>query len=368
MDERKKTIGELEKKIQEEGNSLEALLERFGETLVGRMEGDSPPSGEAPPGLENLEEYRRLRKEIADSEDSIETIGEQILRIKNLEEDIESREHQDAAQAKELAALYGRVGKLLLEDPAYGEFSAPWREQADTLVPKIQSLESRIAELEQKEGNNVFTWIGKSAQGVVLRSFLLKAEENLERVCRLAGEQFCSLDNSSHPPVLGTIGELTGQIEEFQGQTRARSEELAELRLERRRIGDSFGPGGSPEKQIQNLKKAISSYRDEIKALYRHTGAKASGGTSAESGKDEEDQEILEGIKNLKKSIRDNEGEIEKLKASLAIDEEKKQIEKLKNSIGDQKKKINQAEQEIMDFETRIADAEKNIAELEKLL
>jgi DNA repair exonuclease SbcCD ATPase subunit len=367
MDERKKTIGELEKKIQEEGNSLEALLERFGETLIVRAGDDSSPSRGEIPGLENLEEYRRLQREIADSEDSIKTIGETILRIKNLEEEIESREHQDAAQAKELAALYGRMGKLLLEDPAYGDFSAPWREEADTLVPKIQSLENRIAELDQKEGNNVFTWIGKSAQGVVLRSFLLKAEENLERVYRLAGEQFCRPDNPS-APATGALGELTRQIEELQGQSRARSEELSELRSERRKIGDSFGPGGSPEKQIQNLKKGINSYRDEIKALYRHSGAEAAGGNSAESGNDGEYQEILEGIKNLKESIRNNEGEIEKLKASLAIDEEKARIEKLRNSIEDQKKKIVQAEQEITDFENRIADAEKYIAELEKLL
>ena len=149
-------------------------------------------TADKPPEYEDADiiEYRRLQKEITDSTSDIHSVEEQIRRLRELEEEIELKEREYREREKELAGIYCRLGKALLEDTtdAYADFSAPFREQAVALIAKTESLESRIAELDQKEKSNVFVWIGKGAQGLVLRSFLTKALENQEQLYRNAGE------------------------------------------------------------------------------------------------------------------------------------------------------------------------------------
>jgi ATP phosphoribosyltransferase regulatory subunit HisZ len=80
-----------------------------------------------------------------------------------------------------MAGFFRKLGKALLENSAYDNYTSLFREQADALAAKLESLETRIGELDNKEGGNVFSWIGKSAQGLVLRSFLSKAQESQEQ-------------------------------------------------------------------------------------------------------------------------------------------------------------------------------------------
>jgi peptidoglycan hydrolase CwlO-like protein len=374
MDERKKQIEELEKNKRESQADLNALLERFGESLLGRAGADAAveESGTV------TGEYHRLRKEIADSEADIRAVEEQVRRLRELEERIEAKEREDSAHAKDLSGLRGRLGKLLLDDDtgAYADFTRPFREQAEALILKIHSLDGRVGELEQKEGNNVFAWIGKSAQGLVLRSFLAKAQDNLEQLYRSAGERYNRRDNArTDIQESRELAELGTLIEQVQAQARERSRELAELRDERRKIGDEFGAEGGPLKQTQNLRNHIGQAREELKILYRRFGAEASesGGMRERSPFIEslvcaEDQALLEDIARIERQIRDHERTTEKLRASLAVDEEQAKIEKCRRSIEDRKVRIAEAEKEIAGFEENIADSKKYIEELQKLL
>ncbi|MDR1574757.1 MAG: hypothetical protein LBS37_02020 [Treponema sp.] len=377
MDDRKKQIEELEKTKRENAAALDSLLERFGESLLSRLGEQEPDVDGAVSGEET--EYRRLRKEIADSEAAILNAEEMIRRLKELEEQIELKEREDGERAKNLAGVYARLGKALFGlagDGAYGEYTAPSREQAEALVTKIRSLEERLTELEQKEGSNVFAWIGKGAQGLVVRSFLIKARDNLEQLYRSTGERCSRRDNPAYGAVPPEITGLLTEIEQSREAARSLSADLAKLREERRGISERFGAEGGPLKHIQTLKNRIASAREELRVLYRLFGARAASLKEAE-GADRslvdalitgDDSSFLDEAGRINRATEDAVVAIEKLRASIAIDDEQAKIEKYRKLIERKRDRIAEAEKDIAEFNGSIHEAEKYIVELRKLL
>jgi tetratricopeptide (TPR) repeat protein len=391
MDIRKKQISELEQQKRELMVSLDAMLTRLGEALLGRA-ADSTRKGSS--AFEELDVFKRLKSDIAGSETAIQAVEEQIRRFRELEESIETKEQEESSGTKELAAVYGKLGKLLLDtasgssamadSPTSGDgadFCAPYRDQADALLTKVLSLDERLSGLEDREGGNVFTWIGKNAQGLVLRSFLTKAQENLEQLRRNVGERYSRRDmvngatlHEAANPEETAIEELCAEIEHRRTEANVLLQDLTDLKEERRTISGSFNAEGGPLKQIQTLKKHIAHVRDELKSLYRRIGEEAAlvEGTQRrkiiDSLTTREDKEDLDAAVRTNQMIRDNEKAIEKLQASLSIDEEKEKIEKYRKMIQDKKDKIVQAESSIMEFEESIRVSEASIEKLKKLL
>jgi hypothetical protein len=147
MDERKKTIKDLEDQKKADLASVDALLVQLGESLLPRMREEVP-------------EYRLLLEDIGDSGEHIKAAREDIARLKQLDEDIYKREQDSSERTKGISRLYTRIGEIVLQDSEFEEFAEPYRVQAETLMPKIQSLESRLEVLDERDNPNVFTWIG----------------------------------------------------------------------------------------------------------------------------------------------------------------------------------------------------------------
>jgi chromosome segregation ATPase len=363
MDQRKKRIGELERKKQESRRSLDLILEDFGGQLLGRTGGADLPSGE-------VEEYRRLLKEVSDSESLIRTIEADTLRLRDLEADISRREELCTARSRELSDLYRRLGQCMLEDPQSGDMAASYHRRADVLTVKIESLESGLAELDAKDGATVFAWIGKNLRGTAARASLTKARHNLLRLYGEAGEQFAR-PGGSGLSFQGESAKLVKEIEKNRSLSQTQAGELVELREERRKLGGVFGSEGGPAGRIQGLERHIGHIREELKDVYRRFGEQAS---AAENKKQfaplfyEDDKKVLDKIRFIRKALGDYDGEIEKLKASLEADAERAEIEKLNKAIAEQRARIAGAEEIITELEGRIQKAEKHIEELEKLL
>ncbi|MCL1992150.1 MAG: hypothetical protein FWG66_04300 [Spirochaetes bacterium] len=377
MDARKKQINILEDGKLKSLSSLNLALEGFGERLFGRMESGGP--GHDTYG--DVADYFRLQKDIADTNLAIAAVEEQNRLQKELEEQIEGIELENKEREKELAAAFRKMGKALLEDNsgAYTEVTAPFREQADTLIAKIENLESRCAGVEQKDGNNVFLWIGKSAQGLVLRSFLGKTQESFERLCRNVGEAYSRVEGFEENNASSEIASNAWEAAQIREQIKALSEEKDRLKGEKGKIDSVFSAEGSPVKQVQNFKNHILQVKDSLRALYLTLGMQAALPDYVE-GLDPDrkefvsalvsadDDETIAGALALKQSILDAEDSIRKLRAALAIDDEREKINKHRKSIADKKLKIAQAEKDIGELEAEIKDAESSIEELQKLL
>ena len=371
MDDRRKRIDDLVKNNQENRSSLDTLLENFGENLYSRtksLEMDSQAN------FEDIKHYNNLLLNIADSNAAIARVEEKNRRFKELENSIEAKEQQEKERSRELSGVYRKLGKAMLQDSAYNDSTSTFREQADAVAAKLESLEARINELENKEKGNVFSWIGKSAQGLVLKSFFSKAQENQEQLYQNAGEHLSSLDFNSQDDEVAAIRE---EIDSLRKKSRSTAEEILKLKDEKRIISAGFGIDGNPQKQIQTIKNNITQSREELRRLYKNFGSQVCGILDVDRPERKyfidtivtaEDGEIIGRAARLNQAIIDNDKAIGKLRASISIDEEKNKIEKFKRSIQDKKDRIADFERAIKDLEESIQDSENSIVELEKQL
>jgi chromosome segregation ATPase len=273
----------------------------------------------------------------------------------------------------------------------YAAFTEPFRDQAEALIPKIRSLEDRVEALGEKS-ENVLAWIGKSAQGMVLRSFLIKNQSNLERIFAAAGERFvlqgaaagfeaaasgtdavedafAEVETSPMEDAAedGTVRETMHEIETSRGLQEAIASELALLREERRSVNGALSAEGGAARRIQNLEGTIRRIGEEKEALFRRYGSRAEDGefdtlvTGADEGTREE-------LRRLRESIHHNEGLIDKLQAAISLDEEKETIAKMEKAIDEYRRRIEENERTIAELTHRIGDAKGRIEELSRRL
>jgi len=334
--------------------------------------------------FDDIGQYKDYLNNITATNTAIGKVEEKNRRFKELEDTIDFKEHEEKERLREMAVLYRRLGKALLENSAYNDFTSIFKEQADTLSSKLESLETRIRELEVKDGGNVFTWIGKSAQGLVLKSFLSKAQESQEQLYYNVGERYSSRDSFENEEggaeggAEGEIASLRSEIYKLREISGAAIEDLLVLKDEKRMISASFGIDGNPQKQIQNLKNRITEIRENLRRLYRTFGAQAAGIMDAEILPERkyfidtivtaEDGEIIGRAVKMNQTIIELESTIGKLTASLAIDEENAKIEKYQKSIEEKNNRIDELKKAIDDLEENVRDSQAYIQELKKQL
>jgi predicted nucleic acid-binding Zn-ribbon protein len=373
MDERKRTIGELEQKRRADSEGRDLLLERLGEGLLGRLEGKKKgagklKAGEGAPG-ETAEEYRGLLREIAGFREGIGAIEEETRRLKELDEEISGKEGEHGAAVKELAGLYEQAGEMALGSPDYEGFSEAYRGQHDELLFKIESEEEKLEELEEG-GGGFLRWLGSGARSVVIKGLLAKHRGSLTRLYRRAGERFAAPEHAGEAGE-GEAGALLEHIAGVRERASSLTTDIAFLRGERRRAGEALNAGGNPARRVQGLEKDIARTEGAAREVCRRFGGycldPAWKGWYA-SLLTKEDSPVLGRIESLEASIKDTEGHIGKLKAAIAIDEEKAEIEKLKEGIEAERRRIAEAEESIREMGERIGDAENHITELTKRL
>jgi hypothetical protein len=367
MDDRKRAIADLELKKKESLRSVEAMYEDFGTTLFNRAGGQEALL--APLG-EHAEEYLRLQKEIVDSEGLIQLTEADTRRFKDLEREILVKEGELTAFSGEVLNACADLGRDAVGDEAFSSLLGGLWQQIDQLTPKLEDAKGRLEELEDRAGAGLFGWIGKSAQGAVYRTLMVKHQGSLKKLYTAAGERLSDPENES----LAAGHDLEGAVRalrDMRESARAQGQELDRLREERRRLGTVFGAEGGPVRRIQNLEKHIAYIHSELKLVYRRLGEQAvaeSQGPRFAALLAPEDQRVLEMVGESKTTIAGYDREIEKLKTAIAVDEEKAEIEKMKRAIEDQRQKISAAEGRIGELQTRIADAESRVEELSKLL
>ena len=380
MDERKRTIRELEEKKQADTEARNRLLEGLGETLFQRVvdgeffpetdkiaaAADSPAPKISANGL--AAEYRRLQKEINDSVDMIKSLEADTLRLKELEEQIFSREEEFSLLNKEFGECCTRLGSLLLGEEGFDEFADFYRQQEEALLSKINEQEHKIMELNEKEGG-VFAWLGKNAQMVVAKALLVKNRSALQKVYNSAGEKF--LSTGLEVTLSGETAESSGKAAGLRERLSSLTAALAGLKKERREMGDLFGSEGSPSRRIDGLENHIAHIKGELPGVCLRFGSLAA---DADGRKDltsvirEEDGMILAQAEIIGSRITEGELEIQKIKTTINIDNEKAEIEKLQKAITGQQQKIAAANEAILDLEKQIEESERCIEEMNTFL
>lgn len=364
MDERKSKIKELEDKKRADTEARNRILEGLGEALFQKI-GESEPflekTGNTPGGV--LAEFRGLKREIAESAEIIKSLNADIQRLRELEEQISAREEEFSGFDKELEGDQIILGKALLGNPNFDSSAGLSKEQEGKLLNKINEQESRLEELKEKDGG-ILSWLGKSAQMALAKTLLQKNRAALEKFYHSAGEKY--LGSVDQEMLEGDAAASAARALELTERLADLAADLTALRAERRKIGDIFGTEGSPSRRIQGLEKHIAHVRGEFSGVYLGMGmlASASEAGDALSPYLVDEDPVLERAKLINFRIAEEDFEIEKIKASISIDDEKEEIEKIKKAILGQRQKIADAESEIESFHARITDIENHIDEL----
>ncbi|MDR1445172.1 MAG: hypothetical protein LBI94_09875 [Treponema sp.] len=362
MDERKKTIGELEFKKKESLRSLEILYEDFGEALFSRFPGQETLLGET------AEEYLKFQKEIADSQDLIQLAEADNRRLSDLDAEILSEEREDAALKAEIPGACADVGRDAVQEESFVSVLGLYRQQANQIIPRLEEAKAKLDELEDRAGPGFLGWVGRNTQGTVYRALAAKHQSSLKKVYIAAGEQLAAPEHEAL--VFGhDVEDAVRSLRDMKESAAARIRVLEELREERRRLKVAFGAEGGPLKRIQNLEKHIAFIRSELKTVYRRLGEQAAGqGQEFQGLFQPEDQQIIEAGRQHRETIAGYNREIEKLKTAITIDEKKAEIEKMKRAVTEQQQRITRAEERIREINAQIEETEARIEELSKLL
>ncbi|MDR0642130.1 MAG: hypothetical protein LBG07_06705, partial [Treponema sp.] len=336
MDERKRTIGELELKKKESLRSLGAAYEDFGETLFGRAGGQEHSLGE------DSGEYLRLQKEIADSEDLIKLTEANTQRLKELEGEILAKEREHGTLAAEIQRACAELGRDAVEDDAFSGVLGGCRQQIAQILPKLEDARAKLNELEDRTGVNFFSWIGKNTQQAVYKTLAVKHEGTLRRIYAAAGDKLSAAENNVL--IIGhDLEDAVRSVQDMKENAAVLVRELEKLRGERRRLGGILGAEGGPARRIQNLEKHIAQIHGELKAVYRRVGELVIAESQGERFSGvlrPEDNRVVEIVERGKELVAEYSREIEKLKSAIAIDDEKAEIEKMERAIAEQRQRI----------------------------
>ena len=367
MDERRIKIKDLEAKKSSDIKAREQLLEGLGEALFTRIGTDEPfdSNAEGTPGGV-LAEYRKLQREVAESEEKISSLEKEVSRLKDFEETISARGEERSRLEKELAEAYTGIGKALLEEHSISDAPESAQQHADSLLARIDGQETKLEELERQEGG-IIKWLGKSAQITVSKALLSKDKSTLRRLYREAGEKYIA-----EKPVESLTGDNIETVKkafELKKFLIGLSEDMSGLREECRKIEDLFGGRDSPSRRVRGLEKHIANTKGKYLNLYQRMGHLAAEKRDLlASILNEKDDPVFEMAGVFQSQVAQSELQIEKIKASISVDEEKDEIEKMKKTIVTQQQKIVAAEETIAGLEKQISGSEHRIGELEAFI
>ncbi|MDR2377085.1 MAG: hypothetical protein LBD96_11690 [Treponema sp.] len=364
MDERKRTINDLELKKMEARRSLDLLYEDFGGKLFGRFPGQETLLGET------AEDYLRFQKELTDSQSLVQLAEADVRRLSELEEDIHAKERENALVSAEFPNACVDVGRDALGEERFSTLLETYRQQVEGLIPKLEEVKGKLEELDDRAGSGFFGWIGKNTQGAVYRTLAARHQGSLKKLYAAAGEKLAAPEHESL--VSGhDLEDAVRILRDMKAEIVARNRDLAALREEQHRLKAGPGPEGGPFRRIQKLEKHIAFIRSELKAVYRRLGAEAvAGGQEGQFDRffQPEDQRIIEMGRQSGEAIAGYDRSIEKLKTSIAIDEKKAEIERMKRAVVEQEQRIAGAEERIRNIKAQIEETEARIKELSKLL
>jgi chromosome segregation ATPase len=371
MDERKRIIRDMEDKRNEALASLDKGIEALGELLLSRGS-TGAALGIAVEGEALEGEYQRLLEDEAANDAEIRKIDADLEKVKSLDGEIKGRDDEYAAASSQVPALHAKLGEMAMADPQYDALREPYKEQLDVLLPKIRSLEERLGDLEGRDKANVLTWIGKNAQGMVIRSFLGKNQSNLQRIYTAIGERF-DLDAAAYGELDPDMQALMDGIRDIKKRSSGIRVEAAQLRDDRKRVMDSYTPDGGPQKKTAALQKANSDLKAERSKVSLEYGRKLE--AAAESPEGAAKVEAVEGAAEIRRKIAETRAtaadyarQTEKLQSAIAIDEEQEKVRQMEKGISELQARIEAARTEIANYTDGIEKAKAHIEELRQKL
>ncbi|MDR2490394.1 MAG: hypothetical protein LBD20_03220 [Spirochaetaceae bacterium] len=379
MDERRKSILAIE-----EQKSAETAREAEHLRTLGRMLLERSDDGRL---AVERNTYTKLNREIAAAQEQIEALAQKTFRAAELTEQINAEERQFAETEKALAAHYPELGRMLFEPKdadagadtdqngaRFAEFTAPFCQRIAEIQQKTETLSARLSELETAEKGNVFSWLGKRAQGMVIKSSLSRTEAALKQVYAEAGAAAATgseLLNQPGMQLLPELDRICAETTKLKDECTSFHERLSKLKEEKRCITEALNhDGGGAVRKKANYEQQITRLLGELDQVYLRLGKKAEDPVARMALKslfDDEMTQTLETALVSRDMVDEYNEQIAKLRVSLEVDDERTVIEKWERAVLEERRHIGDSEKKITEYTKLIADARDRIARLEQV-
>jgi chromosome segregation ATPase len=359
MDERTKSILAIEQKIGGETAQIDGWLRDLGRLLLERSQDGSIAA------MRTV--YNRMNDETARLEAAVREIDRDAERVNEIDNEMADEERLNGEARQQLAAIHPNLGRLVMEEERFLTFSSPYRAQIDAIQQKIDSLNERIAEMNEKGNANIFARIGRSAQSLVAKSQLAKTRTSRERVYAEAGTEFVRNQPDSGETGSAEWETLYTAAEALKHEVDERDRRVAALKEKKQEIISSFGRDGNANRKRAELRRQLDQLDRERADLYLKLGRKAEDPTAnlmPERLLDHEMTGILEDVARSRETVKDYEDQTARLRVSLEIDAERAEVERLTRLVAVQRQRIAAAEEIIVQHDKHIAEANKRIADL----
>jgi chromosome segregation ATPase len=364
MDDRTKTILALEQKRTDEAGRIDRLLRGLGQLLLERSDDDSLSAERV--------ECGNINDELAQLDEAVLQVERGDGRVHAIDAEIVEAERLNREMKAQLAALHAELGKLAVEDEAFSAFALPYKTRIADIQQKIGELSGRLnergepGETKETRGANVFAWIGRGAQNLVVKVSLAKTQSSLERVYAEAGTAF------AHNRPVGQTGSADTEAVYAEAESLRREGDERDLRIialkeEKRTILSSFGREGSASRrkaEIARRKEQLQQDRDRLSLRLGKRAVSSSESSSFLSLFDDEMSRIGENVAHHREQVKDYEARIAGIKALMEIDRERAEVKKLEQSIAEQRRRIALAEEAIARHEMAVNEANRRIEQL----
>ncbi|MDR0599381.1 MAG: hypothetical protein LBG84_04780 [Treponema sp.] len=372
MDARRGIIRDLTERRRENLLFRERTLEDLGKSLAERLSEDALPGAQG-------DDYRRFKREIADSEASIGVIQGSLKRVRELNEEIDVKRFEKKDRQEEAAILYEKLGRRVLE----GEDGEPpaelraYKRQHGSLLDRAASLQEKLRDLDYPREGGFLSWLRRVVQGMVIRSSLKRVGWEVNQVCRQAGEVYARAlkspaaefaptgDLAAIPAADSAAGGLGPLIRDTLSMLQILAdldEAIAVLEREKAKIQGSFGFKEGPQRRIKTLEELAGKRRRDLRELCYKVGEAA--GSLLTDSLEEADRAALEKAQRYGDSAAENGREIERIEAEIAIDRERDRIAKLERAVYSQKSRAADSEKNIAELNRKIGEASKRIEDL----
>lgn len=370
MQDYKRAISELQRKMEEDAAEVRLLLKKLGEYLSYQDTATLPD-----PAMRELNDrIRDLRRQLPESRQQVKKILQTVAGNQAMEREIRSMKLQINELDKLNREIYVSVGRA-----AYGVYrSLPLSgDQYEELFASLEKQEHGVSELEGEQqalqqagkGGKFFKIFRESGRSVYVKGLLSLRRKAVDRTYHELGERICGSPELKgeldHPRLRETLAAheanekksvtLQGELDGLLSEQEKRWSELKTLgahRSHHKRVREI-------EAEIQRIEARMQDECEALGTLFRNQQSGGLQGSDAAS--------LIHQIQEIEGNSRKKKKRIERLNAAVRIDGLHNQLGNFADRVSRLEGEIESRRTEIETLSTQISEGEKEIQRLQRI-
>jgi len=369
MDKRKSEIHEHQSAIDELDLSIERQTAELGRLLLQddqcEIEGVKEP----------FTVGKEIQAEIAAKENRREEIRSALERNRQLEEQLQELEEEDKTFDKSRSELVVSLGGHAYRVYRTGSLKS---DGFDGIFQEINEIDSELSEKEREvqslslaqDSKNLFKKLPGGARITLLKSRIVRLEKKRDSALERVGERLLETGKVEEIPD-EQVRSVTSNIKQQEDRRKERIEQSEALTREKEELNQKIeaqAGSSSPDKALKQLETELKQQQDRLYNQNTTIGKAYLMQPSLESANDEEQQMVLNRIRELEQQKQHHQDKVNKLQSQLEIEELQDAMKKKEEQIAKLEKKISDEKQEVEQIRDEMSADNNRVMELRRMV